>query len=138
MPREKSPLEMLVDDAFEAGVSNPLSSIIFTAFLGVLVAIFHWWWQPFGVFQPIVDLALWAMIAFGLLGCIIGFFRHLSGKSKYPPIRPSENPLCPTCKSPMVLRTAKRGPTSGAKFYGCSQYPNCTTTLPVTADPAPL
>lgn len=30
----------------------------------------------------------------------------------------------------MVLRTAKKGPNAGGKFYGCSRYPNCKTTIP--------
>lgn len=34
-------------------------------------------------------------------------------------------PLCPTCGSAMVGRTAKRGPFAGQQFWGCSQYPNC-------------
>jgi len=37
---------------------------------------------------------------------------------------------CPKCGSPMILRTAKRGPNAGGKFYGCSRYPECEATLP--------
>jgi ssDNA-binding Zn-finger/Zn-ribbon topoisomerase 1 len=37
---------------------------------------------------------------------------------------------CPKCGSSMVLRTAKRGPNAGGKFYGCSRYPNCKATIP--------
>ena len=37
---------------------------------------------------------------------------------------------CPKCGSFMVLRTAKKGPNAGGKFYGCSRYPNCKTTIP--------
>ncbi|NPV10469.1 MAG: DUF559 domain-containing protein [Ignavibacteria bacterium] len=37
---------------------------------------------------------------------------------------------CPKCGSLMVLRTAKRGPNAGGKFYGCSRYPNCKETVP--------
>ena len=37
---------------------------------------------------------------------------------------------CPKCGSLMVLRTAKRGPNAGGKFYGCSRYPNCKATIP--------
>lgn len=32
---------------------------------------------------------------------------------------------CPSCKSTMVLRNGRYG-----KFYGCSKYPRCKTTLP--------
>jgi len=39
-----------------------------------------------------------------------------------------ENPLCPKCGKPMVIRTAKRGPNAGSKFWGCSGYPNCMST----------
>lgn len=34
-------------------------------------------------------------------------------------------PVCPTCGSPMALRTAKRGANSGREFWGCSRYPAC-------------
>jgi len=37
---------------------------------------------------------------------------------------------CPKCGASMVLRTAKRGPNTGRKFYGCSRYPNCKETIP--------
>jgi restriction system protein len=32
---------------------------------------------------------------------------------------------CPRCGADMVLRTAKRGANAGARFYGCSQFPDC-------------
>lgn len=35
---------------------------------------------------------------------------------------------CPVCNSDMVLRTAKKGPNAGNKFYGCSGYPSCRGT----------
>src|SRR5208337_4326220 len=38
--------------------------------------------------------------------------------------------LCPLCGSAMVLRTAKKGPTAGSLFYGCSTYPKCKGTRP--------
>lgn len=34
-------------------------------------------------------------------------------------------PDCPQCGKPMSLRTAKKGKTIGAQFWGCSAYPNC-------------
>ncbi len=37
----------------------------------------------------------------------------------------SATPACPICKSPMVLRTAKKGPSAGNQFYGCSRFPQC-------------
>jgi restriction system protein len=33
-----------------------------------------------------------------------------------------EVPECPQCQSSMVLRTAKRGPNVGTRFWGCSRY----------------
>ena len=43
-------------------------------------------------------------------------------------------PTCPQCGSPMVRRTAKRGPTPGSEFWGCSQFPKngCRGTREVT------
>lgn len=35
--------------------------------------------------------------------------------------------LCPACGAAMVLRTARKGPNSGNKFWGCSNYPACRT-----------
>ncbi len=32
---------------------------------------------------------------------------------------------CPLCGNKLVLRTAKKGPNAGNKFWGCSNYPNC-------------
>lgn len=33
--------------------------------------------------------------------------------------------ICPSCGGKLILRTAKKGPNEGNKFYGCSNYPNC-------------
>lgn len=33
--------------------------------------------------------------------------------------------FCPKCESKMVLRTARKGPNAGGKFWGCSRYPKC-------------
>lgn len=38
-------------------------------------------------------------------------------------------PMCPTCNTPMVMRTAKRGNNVGSSFWGCAQYPKCRQTL---------
>lgn len=38
--------------------------------------------------------------------------------------------FCPRCEREMVLRTAKRGPGVGGKFWGCSSYPRCGYTMP--------
>jgi restriction system protein len=37
----------------------------------------------------------------------------------------SKMPGCPQCSAPMVQRTAKKGATPGAQFWGCSRFPAC-------------
>lgn len=39
---------------------------------------------------------------------------------------------CPRCGSPMVIRTSKRGPNAGKKFWGCSAFPKCKQVQPVS------
>lgn len=39
--------------------------------------------------------------------------------------------LCPRCNSPLVLRTARKGPCAGSQFWGCSGFPNCRYTANV-------
>jgi len=41
----------------------------------------------------------------------------------------AEQPLCPQCNTPMVLRTSSRGPNQGSRFWGCPNYPRCRGTL---------
>ncbi len=52
-----------------------------------------------------------------------------AGKSDSPLSPPSssadEVPLCPRCKQPMVLRTAKKKAHKGNKFWGCRDFPHC-------------
>jgi len=38
------------------------------------------------------------------------------------------SPVCARCGKAMVLRTAKRGPSPGTEFWGCSGYPQCRFT----------
>jgi restriction system protein len=38
-------------------------------------------------------------------------------------------PKCPKCKTPMVMRTAKKGSNVGSSFWGCGQYPKCRHTV---------
>ncbi|MDW7712493.1 MAG: restriction endonuclease [Deferrisomatales bacterium] len=47
----------------------------------------------------------------------------------------SENapPLCPRCNTSMVRRVAKRGASAGEAFWGCTKYPACRGTRPVSA-----
>lgn len=44
-----------------------------------------------------------------------------------------EPPLCPNCGAEMTLRYAKRGPTAGTKFWGCTKFPFCRGTYPYTS-----
>ncbi|MBW3780485.1 nuclease [Aeromonas veronii] len=48
--------------------------------------------------------------------------------------RPQENPLCPRCGNPMILRTAKRGDNRGNRFWGCSGYPKCRFIVNLTGN----
>lgn len=36
---------------------------------------------------------------------------------------------CPKCGNDMVLRTAKKGMSSGDKFWGCTQFPQCKSVV---------
>ena len=42
-----------------------------------------------------------------------------------------QSPRCPSCGSPMILRTARRGRNAGSRFLGCTRYPQCTGTRSV-------
>ena len=55
---------------------------------------------------------------------------------KSAPQEPTEAPQCPTCNSEMELRTARRGPNAGKRFWGCSQYPKCKGTRKCSAEMA--
>jgi restriction system protein len=46
----------------------------------------------------------------------------------------SATPACPSCGSPMMRRTARRGPNAGSAFWGCSTYPTCKGTRAVGPD----
>jgi restriction system protein len=39
-------------------------------------------------------------------------------------------PSCPRCGSAMTKRVAKKGPSAGRSFWGCTTYPRCQGTLP--------
>lgn len=43
-------------------------------------------------------------------------------------------PLCPNCQNDMILRTAKKGSRAGQQFWGCSYFPNCRGSRPITPD----
>src|ERR1035437_4260822 len=40
--------------------------------------------------------------------------------------------MCPKCEREMVLRTASKGPGAGKEFWGCSGYPKCRFTMPLS------
>jgi four helix bundle suffix protein len=44
----------------------------------------------------------------------------------------TDEKLCSKCGKPMMLRTARQGANAGSQFWGCSGYPECKSTLPVT------
>jgi len=43
-----------------------------------------------------------------------------------------KTPSCPQCGADMVLRTAKRGCNAGQQFWGCSAFPRCRGTQPLS------
>jgi hypothetical protein len=45
------------------------------------------------------------------------------------PLPSADQPRCPQCNAPMVLRTASRGPNQGGQFWGCPNYPRCRGML---------
>jgi restriction system protein len=49
-----------------------------------------------------------------------------------PELSSVSQPHCPTCGKPMVQRTAKRGAKAGNEFWGCSGYPGCRATRPIS------
>jgi len=49
-------------------------------------------------------------------------------KAIEPRFDPNDVPRCPSCGGTMVERTAKRGPRTGQRFWGCSSYPACKGT----------
>jgi len=49
--------------------------------------------------------------------------RSRQRKQGPPPAGPV--PACPLCGQAMVLRTAQNGKNAGARFWGCSAYPEC-------------
>lgn len=56
--------------------------------------------------------------------------------SAAPTVQPDASPLqasnCPICARPMVRRTAKRGASVGGQFWGCTGYPACRGTRPIS------
>lgn len=42
--------------------------------------------------------------------------------------RHNSSTVCPNCGASLKLKTAKKGPSAGAKFLGCETYPRCKFT----------
>ena len=42
------------------------------------------------------------------------------------------SPQCPVCGKPMLQRTARTSPRAGQPFWGCSTFPNCKGSRPIT------
>jgi restriction system protein len=51
-------------------------------------------------------------------------------KEPMPLNKKANDTICPLCGAEMVLRTAKKGPNAGEKFWGCSTFPECGSTKP--------
>jgi restriction system protein len=58
-----------------------------------------------------------------------GFTEKLYGARKRNKSDTSDKPICPMCGRTMLARTARKGPKSGQRFWGCSAYPDCKGTL---------
>lgn len=56
---------------------------------------------------------------------------EMNGSASVTTVAKGEQPICPNCRTPMVQRTASKGPQKGNTFWGCENYPNCRMTLPI-------
>jgi four helix bundle suffix protein len=50
------------------------------------------------------------------------------GKQQGMGLPAKDAPACPTCGKAMALRTARKGPHAGERFWGCTGYPECKGT----------
>ena len=48
-----------------------------------------------------------------------------------------DGPACPICGGRMLQRIAKKGPRANQPFWGCSGYPDCRGTLPLSLSDHP-
>ena len=58
--------------------------------------------------------------------------RPAAAPAVHPTVAPVQASSCPSCAKPMVRRTAKRGANAGAEFWGCTGYPACRGTRPIS------
>ena len=42
-----------------------------------------------------------------------------------------EQPICPKCSGPMVIRRSQSGENAGKQFWGCSVFPKCRGVIPI-------
>ncbi|SMF03281.1 restriction endonuclease [Pseudogulbenkiania subflava] len=56
---------------------------------------------------------------------VLAMLQQQAGQQSTPSPATSSVPVCPSCASPMVLRTAQKGERAGEKFWGCSRFPAC-------------
>jgi DNA-binding helix-hairpin-helix protein with protein kinase domain len=57
--------------------------------------------------------------------------QHQTARTQKPTTssRPKGAPSCPACGKQMIQKVAKRGRYKGKPFWGCSQYPRCTSIV---------
>ena len=63
-----------------------------------------------------------------VVGAIV-VFKFMPARHKPVPVE-IEGVRCPVCGSEMTIRTAKKGPNTGRRFYVCNKYPNCKGKVP--------
>jgi hypothetical protein len=95
------------------------------------------------------DHAIWhliipAMVGAAIIGIVLRFLVHYTGNAlvrfirnrrkastpRPPATQTRDAQYCPVCRSPMILRQAKRGAAAGQSFWGCPKYPACRGTRP--------
>ena len=89
--------------------------------------------DPTLVLAPLVN-ALWWLIPLALLGTLLkpgaatnrAHVRSLETRAD-----PLAQRRCPKCGSALILRTVKKGPRAGDRFWGCSTYPRCRVMQPL-------
>lgn len=72
----------------------------------------------------------------GQCGAVVTDFSPPAERISAPSLPRLDPPACPRCGSEMVLRRARRGPSAGSDFWGCSSYPKCLGTQAL-AQPSP-
>jgi hypothetical protein len=57
----------------------------------------------------------------------------ISGEDRTSPELIASEKLCPKCSSPLIMRIAKKGPSTGKRFLACSSFPKCKHIEPMNA-----